>query len=63
MRLYRFYYVNSDGHITEPPRIADFPDDQTAIEAAEALLNDKAIEVWDGGRVVIRLEPKGTGRQ
>ena len=58
MPLYRFYYVNSDGHITEPPRIADFRGDRAAIEAAEALLDDKAIEVWDRDRVVIRLEPK-----
>lgn len=58
MPLYRFYYVNSDGHITEPPRIAEFQDDRAAIVAAEALVTDKAIEVWDGPRVVIRLEPK-----
>ncbi len=58
MPVYRFYYVDSDGHISEPPRIADFRGDRGAIKAAEALLNGKAIEVWDGGRIVIRLEPK-----
>jgi hypothetical protein len=58
MPLYRFYYMNSDGHITVPPRVADYPDDRAAIKAAEALVADKAIEVWDGGRVIIRLEPK-----
>jgi hypothetical protein len=58
MPLYRFYYVNLDGHITEPPRIVDFPNDRAAINAAEALVNDKVVEIWAGPRVVIRLAPK-----
>ena len=56
MPLYRFYYLNLDGHITEPPKVGDFPDDRAAIKAAETLVTDKAVEVWDGSRVVIRLE-------
>ncbi len=58
MPAYRFYYINSDGHIAGPPPVVVFADDRAAIKAAEALLDDKAIEVWDRDRVVIRLEPK-----
>jgi hypothetical protein len=55
MPAYRFYYVDSVGHIAEPPIVAEFPDDRGAIEAAKALLDRKTIEV---ARVIIRLEPK-----
>ncbi len=48
MTAYRFYYVGSDGHISMPPSVAEFPDDHDAIEAAQALVDGKAIEVWDG---------------
>jgi hypothetical protein len=58
MTAYRFYYLDSAGHITAPPTVAEFADDQGAIEAAKALADGKAIEVWDRTRVVIRLEPK-----
>jgi hypothetical protein len=58
MPLYRFYSIGADDQITGPPAIADLADDRSAIVAAEALLNGKAIEIWDGSRVVIRLAPK-----
>jgi hypothetical protein len=58
MTAYRFYSLDSDGHIAEPPTVAEFPDDRAAIEAAKALLNGKAIEVWEMARVVIRLAPR-----
>ena len=58
MPPYRFYAVNSDGHITEPPKVADFVGDRAAIAAAKALIADKAIELWAGPRVVIKLGPK-----
>ena len=58
MTAYRFYALESDGHISGPPHVAEFPDDRAAIEAAQVLLNGKAIEVWEGARVVIKLWPK-----
>jgi hypothetical protein len=58
MTYYRFYHLDSEGDITDPPAVGEFADDHSAIQAAEALLDEKAIEVWDGKRVVIRLEPK-----
>ena len=60
MAAYRFYSLDPDGHISGPPTVVEFPDDSAAIEAAEALVNGKAIEVWELARIVIRLEPKHT---
>lgn len=41
--------------------VIECPDDQAAIEAAEGMLDGKAIEVWEAARVVIPLEPKRQG--
>ena len=61
MHMYRFYYLGSDGHIAGAPVVVEFPDDRVAIEAAEALLDRRAIDVWELARVVVRLEPKQPG--
>jgi hypothetical protein len=58
MTAYRCYCVDSDGHIGGPPAIVECADDRAAIEAAKALVNGRAIEVWDRMRRVIRLEPQ-----
>jgi hypothetical protein len=50
--------VDPDGHVGGPPAIIECADDHAAIEAAKALVNGNAIEVWDRMRRVIRLEPK-----
>ncbi len=54
---YRLYVLSSDGHITGPPDTIECEDDRGAIETAKQLLDGKAIEVWDGNRLVIRVEP------
>jgi hypothetical protein len=58
MTAYRFYFLDSAGHVAGPPDIVECADDRAAIEAAKALVNGKAIEVWEMARIVIRLEPK-----
>ena len=58
MTAYLCYCVDPDGHVGGPPGIIECPDDHAAIEAAKALVNGNAIEVWDRMRRVIRLEPK-----
>ena len=60
MPTYRFYFIELDGHIAEPPTVADFPNDHLAVESAQAILDRKVIEVWKLARVVARLEPKHT---
>jgi hypothetical protein len=57
MANYRFYVLDKDGHVREPPEVFDFPDDDTAVEKAVQLLNGRAVEVWDHSRRVVRLEP------
>jgi hypothetical protein len=62
MPVYRFYYLDADGHISGPPTVGDFADDRAASEAAQALANEKSIELWEGPRVVARLAPKHPDR-
>ena len=44
----RIYFLNTDGHISDPPEEVECVDDQVAIETAIPLLNGRAIEVWEG---------------
>jgi hypothetical protein len=55
---YRFYVIKMDGHIAGPPKTIDLPSDEAAVKGAKALLDDRTIEIWQGSRVVCRLEPK-----
>ena len=44
----RMYFLDSDGHISDPPEEVECVDDHVAIETAIPLLNGRAIEVWAG---------------
>jgi len=55
---YRFYVLDKDDHVREPPQVFECPDDATAVEQAVPLVNGRAVEVWDHSRRVVRLEPK-----
>jgi hypothetical protein len=57
MPLYRFYRLKKGGHTAGPPEILDCRDDASAIAKAKELLNVLEIEVWDGARRVINLQP------
>jgi hypothetical protein len=57
MANYRFYVLDKDDHVREPPQVFDCPDDAAAVEKAVASLNGRAVEVWDHSRLVVRLEP------
>jgi hypothetical protein len=51
---YRAYTVGRDGHfIGYEPLVCD--DDQQAIEQTKRLMNGYSIELWSGGRFVIKL--------
>ena len=54
---YRFYVLDKDDHVREPPHVFECPDDAAAVEQAVQLLNGQVIEVWDHSRLVSRLEP------
>ena len=55
MEEYRAYFVGRDGHFNgfEPIVCAD---DAAAIEKTKRLVNRHGIEIWNGARLVGRLE-------
>ena len=57
MAYYRFYVLDKDDHVREPPQEFECPGDEAAVEQAVQLLNGQVIEVWDRSRRVVRLEP------
>jgi hypothetical protein len=58
MPTYRIYVLEKDNHIHRPPMIIECADDGVAIENAKGFLDGRAIEVWDHGRLVVRLDPE-----
>jgi hypothetical protein len=51
---YRVYSVGEHGHFMSAVDLV-CPDDETAIESAKLLVDRYDIELWQGGRKVIRL--------
>ena len=62
MREYRVYVLNAGGHVDAPARIITHTDDDAAIQHARQLLDGHDIELWDGPRLVIRLEHRHPGK-
>ncbi len=58
MTYYRFYFLDGTGHIVRAQEF-DAADDVAALEAAQKLCGDGAMEVWDGTRCVARIGPDG----
>ena len=56
MPAYRIYGVTSDNHIKGIPEVIGYDSDREVIAHAKAKLDGLDLEVWDGPRVVIRLE-------
>jgi hypothetical protein len=61
MPLYRFYTLDSRGHVCEPPRIIECADDRDAVSQAHRFLATKAVEIWLEAKRVGRLEPPPAG--
>ena len=57
MAYYRFYALDKDDHVREPPQEFECPGDEAAVEQAIQLLNGQVIEFWDCSRRVVRLVP------
>jgi hypothetical protein len=57
MPEYRFYTVEKDGHLAGPPTVHNSLTDDAAVTEAKKLLGDRTIEIWQGTRVVYRLDP------
>jgi hypothetical protein len=54
---YRAYSVGSDGHFVDFAALTCV-DDAEAIERAKRLVDGHDVELWNGGRFVIRLGKK-----
>jgi hypothetical protein len=59
MQEYRAYALGSDGHFIGFEPIVCANDDE-ATEQAKRLLDGHDIELWNGARMVIRLNAKNT---
>ncbi len=61
MRDYRAYILGIDGHrfVWVADFSPDHPDDAAALNAAKLLADKHDVEVWDGGRLVALLSPRG----
>ncbi len=55
MTHYKFYFLQDDGHIFRAED-HEFPDDLSALRAAEERSDDNEIEVWQMGRMVVRVK-------
>jgi hypothetical protein len=55
---YRIYKISPDNHIAGPPKVVECASDQEAVDIAKQKLNGLALEVWQGARTVIRLQPQ-----
>lgn len=63
MALYRCYFFDCNARILAV-EVLDCEDDATADRLARSLVqsrNYKLAELWDGGRLVVRIEPVPSG--
>jgi hypothetical protein len=57
MPNYRFFTLDHDGKVSTPATIHSFEDDEAAMKAAKQRLDGHGIEVWQGARLIVDLEP------
>jgi hypothetical protein len=57
MQHYRLYSLKNGNQIAGPPKILQCASDEEAIALASTLLDGLDIEILQGARVVIRLQP------
>jgi hypothetical protein len=57
MAQYRVLFLDEHGRIEQAPAVIECADDKAAIEQAIQLLDGRLVEVWQEGRLVIRLAP------
>jgi regulator of RNase E activity RraA len=57
MHEYRIYILDENGRIAGPATTLECVDDRAAVAQAQQQLNGRALEVWNGARKVVRLDP------
>jgi hypothetical protein len=58
MPAYRLYDIKDANKIASPPAVVECASDVEAIEKAKTVLNGLDIEIWNGARLVTRLQSK-----
>jgi hypothetical protein len=58
----RIYATTIDGHVIAPPTVIECADDQEAIGRAAQLTDGRAIELWEGARLIVRFPTEDKGR-
>jgi hypothetical protein len=58
MALYRFFEIDEGNRIRRVQSVRDYPNDEAAILSAKRIIHDRAVEVWERGRLVDRLKPE-----
>jgi len=59
---YRIYQVDGDGRFSNAEWI-EAGDDEAALHAAKARFAARAFELWQGGRLVARIEASGNSER
>ena len=54
---FRFYALTKEGRIVRPSSGCRLPDDAAAVKHAKIIIEDDVIEIWEGARVVARINP------
>jgi hypothetical protein len=54
---YRIYTLSRYDRVRGPPRVIDCPDDDSAMHQARKFMDGRSLELWDGPRLVGRLNP------
>jgi hypothetical protein len=57
MHDYRIFTLDEKGRIAGPAMTLECVDDQAAVARAQQHVNGRAVEVWKGARMVVRLDP------
>ena len=57
MPEYHLYTFDQFGHIKARKNL-DLPDDQLAIATAKQFVEDRALELWSGANLIVRITPE-----
>jgi hypothetical protein len=57
MHEYRIFTLDENGRVAGSAMTLECIDDHAAVARAQQHLNGRAVEVWKGARMVVRLDP------
>ena len=60
---YRAFVISDSGHIQDVASVIEAEGDREAVQQAEVLAAEQAIELWDGARLVARIKRRQSAGQ